>query len=72
MTENKAFLLNGVVGCVVTWGTVILLDAVGAADKFQGVAAILGIVFFSSLISVIGHHYHEKAVAEGKDPDERF
>jgi hypothetical protein len=72
VTENKALILNFVVGCLVTWGSVILLDALGAAGRIQGVVAILGIVVFSFLIGVIGTHYRDKAVAEGKDPDERF
>jgi hypothetical protein len=72
MTEKWALILNVVFGCLVTWGSVILLDALGAANRFQGVAAILGIVVFSFLVGVIGGHYHDKAVAEGKDPDERF
>jgi hypothetical protein len=72
MTENKWMILDVVGGCLVTWGSVFLLDAVGAAEKFQLVAGMLGIVVFSFLIGVIGSHYHDKAVAEGKDPDDRF
>lgn len=72
MTEKQALILDVVVGCLVTWGSVILLDAVGAANKFQGVAGMLGIVVFSFLVGVIGDHYRRKAIAEGKDPDERF
>jgi hypothetical protein len=72
MTEKWALILNFVVGCLVTWGSVVLLDALGAANRFQGVAAILGIVVFSFSVGVIGAHYHDKAVAEGKDPDDRF
>jgi hypothetical protein len=72
MTENKAFILDIVVGCLVTWGSVFLLDAIGAAEKFQLVAGMLGIVVFSFLIGVIGDHYRRKAIAEGKDPDDRF
>ncbi len=72
MTENRALILNVVVGCILTWGTVILLDAVGAANKFQLVAAMLGLVGVPFMVGVIGEHYHRKAEAEGKDPDERF
>ncbi|HEY5332484.1 MAG TPA: hypothetical protein VIJ21_02985 [Solirubrobacterales bacterium] len=72
MTENWAQLLNAVVGCLVTWGTVLLLNAIGAADKFQLVAGLLGIVVFSFMVGVIGDHYRRKAIAEGKDPDDRF
>ena len=60
------------IGCLAPWGSVFLLDALGAAEKFQGVAAMLGIVVFSFLVGVIGHHYRDKAIAEGKDPHERF
>jgi hypothetical protein len=72
MTEKWALILDVVVGCLVTWGSVILLDALGAAEKFQIVAGMLGIVLFSFLVGVITGHYHDKAIAEGKDPDERF
>ncbi len=72
MTENKALLLDAVIGCVLTWGSVILLNALGAADRFQGVAAMLGLVITSFLVGVIGDHYRRKAIAEGKDPDDRF
>jgi hypothetical protein len=72
MTENKAFILDGVIGVVVTCGVVNLLDAIGAAEKFQLVAGMLGIVVFSFLVGVIGDHYRRKAIAEGKDPDDRF
>ena len=72
MTENKAFILDAVVGIVVTVGAVNLLDAIGAAEKFQLVAGMLGIVVFSFLVGVIGDHYRRKAIAEGKDPDDRF
>ncbi|HEY0280714.1 MAG TPA: hypothetical protein VGC32_20810 [Solirubrobacterales bacterium] len=72
MTETKAFILDGVIGIAVTCGVVNLLDAIGAAEKFQLVAGMLGIVVFSFLIGVIGDHYRRKAIAEGKDPDDRF
>jgi hypothetical protein len=72
MTENKALMLDAVVGCLLTWGSVILLNAVGAADRFQGVAAMLGLVITSFMVGVIGEHYRRKAIAEGKDPDDRF
>jgi hypothetical protein len=72
MTENRAQILNFVIGCIVTWGSPILLDALGAAEKFQLVAAMLGLVVFAFRVGVITGHYHDKAVAEGKDPDDRF
>jgi hypothetical protein len=72
MTENKALMLDAVGGCLLTWGSVILLNAIGAADRFQGVAAMLGLVITSFMVGVIGDHYRRKAIAEGKDPDDRF
>jgi Zn-dependent protease with chaperone function len=72
MTENKAQVLNFVVGCVVTWGCAVLLDAVGASTRFQFLPLILGLVVFPFMVGVITNHYHRKAEAEGKDPDERF
>jgi hypothetical protein len=72
MTENKALILDVVLGCLVTWGSVFLLDALGAAEKFKLVAGLLGIVVFSFMVGVIGDHYRRKAIAEGKDPDDRF
>jgi hypothetical protein len=72
MTEKWALILDVVIGCVVTCGAVDLLSAVGAAEKFQLVAAMLGLVGFSYMVGVITGHYHDKAIAEGKDPDDRF
>jgi len=71
MTENQALLLNGLVGCVVTCGCVVLLNALGVADQIQGVAAMLGLCGFSFMFGVIGNHYLDKAGPERKDPDER-
>jgi predicted phage tail protein len=72
MTENKAQILNVVIGIVVTCGSVNLLGAIGAAERFQAVAAMLGLVGCSFMVGVITEHYHCRAEAEGKDPDERF
>ena len=72
MTEKWALILDFMIGCVVTWGSVILLDAIGAAEKFQLVAGMLGLVGTSFMVGVISDHYRRKAEAEGKDPDERF
>jgi hypothetical protein len=66
MTENQALILDVVVGCMVTWGSVILLDAIGAADKYQLVAAMLGLVGTSFMVGVISHLYDRK----GNDRDD--
>jgi hypothetical protein len=71
MTENKALLLDGVVGCVVTWGVVYLLGAIGAAERFEAVAVALGLTVPTFLVGVIGAHYQRKEEEEGKDPDDR-
>jgi high-affinity Fe2+/Pb2+ permease len=72
MTEKRALILDVVGGCLVTWGSVFLLSAVGAAEKFKVTAGLLGIVVFSFMVGVIGDYYRRKAIAEGKDPDDRF
>jgi hypothetical protein len=60
MTENKAFVLDIVLGCLFTWGSVILLNALGVADRIQGLVGVWGIIVTSFLIGVIGVHYAEK------------
>jgi positive regulator of sigma E activity len=72
MTENQAFVLDFVVGLVITLGSIVLLDALGANEGLQLVAALLGLVGTSFMVGVIGEHYQRKAEAEGRDPDERF
>jgi hypothetical protein len=67
MTENKAFLLDIVVGCAATWGSVILLDAVGANDGFQLVAAMLGLAGTAFMIGVIGYFFERKGERSGED-----
>jgi hypothetical protein len=71
MTENKALLLDGVIGCILTWGSVVLLNALGAADRFQGVAAMLGLVITTFLVGVISVHYERKEEADTEDPRKR-
>ena len=63
MTQNKAYVLDIVVGCMVTWGSVILLNGLGAGDKYQLVAAMLGLVGTSFMVGVISWLYEGR----GKD-----
>jgi hypothetical protein len=65
MTENSAFVLDIVIGCLVTWGSVFLLGSVGAADKYQLVAAMLGLGGTSFMVGVIGRHYERKGDDRG-------
>jgi hypothetical protein len=60
MTENKAFVLDIVLGCLFTWGSVILLNALGVADGIQGLVGVWGLVVTSFLVGVIGVHYDRK------------
>ena len=68
MTETKALLLDAVIGCILTWGSVVLLNALGAAGRFQGVAAMLGLVITSFMVGVICVHYERKEDADTEDP----
>jgi hypothetical protein len=60
MTENKAFALDIAVGCLLTWGTVLLLDVLGVPEVIQGLVGAWGIVVMSFFIGVIGVHYGRK------------
>jgi hypothetical protein len=63
MTQNRAYVLDIVVGCMATWGLVILLDVVGANDGIQFLAGMLGLVITSFMVGVISWLY------EGRDGD---
>jgi hypothetical protein len=67
MTQNKAYVLDIAIGCMVTWGSVILLDAVGANDGFQLVAALVGLVGTSFMVGVISWLYEGRDTREGQD-----
>ncbi|HEY2055181.1 MAG TPA: hypothetical protein VGH14_14715 [Solirubrobacterales bacterium] len=71
MTEIQAFLLDAVVGCVLTWGSVVLLAVIGANDGFQLVAAMLGLAITSFMVGVIGRHYEREEIGRGEDPERR-
>jgi hypothetical protein len=71
MTENKAFVLDGVVGCLVTWGSVIALNALGVNDTIQVLAGVWGLVATSFMVGVIGRHYERKEIERGEDPEYR-
>jgi hypothetical protein len=53
MTKRQAFAIDAVVGCIVTWGSVILLNALGADDGIQGAVAMLGLAGTSLMVGVI-------------------
>ena len=67
MTQNKAYVLDIAVGCMVTWGSVILLDALGANDGFQLVAALVGLVGTSFMVGVISWLYEGRGAGDGQD-----
>jgi hypothetical protein len=69
MTKHRAFAIDVVVSCLITWGSVILLNALGANEQLQGVAAMLGIAGGAAMIGVITVHYVHKREAEEKDQD---
>jgi len=69
MTENKALLLDGIVGCLVTWGIVFTLGALGAPERFQAVAVMLGLAIPPFMFGVISEHYRRKREAERKDAE---
>jgi lipopolysaccharide export LptBFGC system permease protein LptF len=66
MTENKAYVLDIVVGCLATWGAVILLNAVGANGGLQFLVGMWGLVITAFMVGVIGTHYGRK---KGKRED---
>jgi hypothetical protein len=72
MTKRLAFAIDAVVGCSITWGSVLLLSMLGANEDLQLVAAMTGLSGTSLMVGVIGVHYARKReAAEGKDPDAR-
>jgi hypothetical protein len=72
MTKRLAFAIDAVVGCSITWGSVLLLSMLGANEDLQLVAAMTGLSGTSLMVGVIGVHYARKREAqEGKNPDAR-
>jgi hypothetical protein len=72
MTKRLAFAIDAVVGCSITWGSVLLLSMLGANEDLQLVAAMTGLSGTSLMVGVIGVHYARKREAEeGKDTDAR-
>jgi hypothetical protein len=72
MTKRLAFAIDAVVGCSITWSSVLLLSMLGANEDLQLVAAMAGLSGTSLMVGVIGVHYARKREAEeGKDPDAR-
>ena len=66
MTKRQAFLVNAVVGCLLTWGSVPALTALGVDDRIQFVVAMLGLVATSFMVGVIGVHYYRKEIERGE------
>ena len=72
MTKRQAFAVDAVVGCLITWGSVLLLSALGANEGFQLVAAMVGLSGTSFMVGVIVVHYARKReTEEGKSRDAR-
>ena len=72
MTKRLAFAIDAVVGCSITWGSVLLLSMLGANEDLQLVAAMTGLSGTSLMVGAIGAHYARKSEAEeGKAPDAR-
>jgi hypothetical protein len=72
MTKHQAFALNILIGCLVTWGSIPALAALGVGDEIQGVIAMLGLVATSFMVGVIVVHYGRKEeVEEAKGLDRR-
>jgi hypothetical protein len=71
MTKRQAFALDAVVGCLLTWGSIPLMGALGVADQIQGVVAMLGMVATCFMVGVIGVHYSRRRQAEEEDPGRR-
>jgi hypothetical protein len=67
MTENQAYVLDFVVGCLVTWGSVVLLSVLGVNEQLQFVAAMLGLCGGSFMVGVISVHYERKENGRGDD-----
>jgi hypothetical protein len=70
MTKHRAFAIDIVVSCLVTWGSVILLNALGADERVQGVAAVLGIAGGAAMVGLITVHYVHKREAEEAEQDQ--
>jgi hypothetical protein len=68
MTKHHAFALDAVVGCLITWGSVPLLTALGAGERLQIVVAMLGLVGTCAMVGVIATHYARKRV-EAEESD---
>ncbi len=72
MTKRLAFAIDAVVGCSITWGSVLLLSMLGANEDLQLVAAMTGLSGTSLMVGAIGAHYARKREAEeGKAPEAR-
>ena len=68
MTKHQAFGLNMLIGCLVSWGSILIVAALGVSDEVQGVIAILGLVATSFMVGVIATHYARKRI-EAEESD---
>ncbi|HEX4730448.1 MAG TPA: hypothetical protein VH299_04230 [Solirubrobacterales bacterium] len=68
MTKHQAFALDAVVGCLITWGSVPLLTALGVGERIQLVVAMLGLVGTCAMVGVITTHYARKRI-EAEESD---
>jgi hypothetical protein len=64
MTKRQAYAVDAAVGCLLTWGSVPLMEALGVGDAVQGVVAMLGMCATCFMVGVIGAHYARKQKAE--------
>ena len=66
MTRQQAFLVDGAIGCLVTWRSVPLLAALGVGDKVQAVVAMLCLAGTCLMIGAISEHFRRKEEGESK------
>jgi hypothetical protein len=72
MSKRQAYAVDIVVSCLVTWTSVILLNAIGAGEEVQFVAAMLGIVGGAMMAGAILVHYvHKREAAEAQERERR-
>ena len=60
MSENTAYVIDIVVGTLLSCGVVILLSALGASSGLQALVGVWGLIITAFMVGVIGIHYGEK------------
>lgn len=63
MTEIQAYIVDFIVGLVVTLGAIVLLESLGVGDTCQGVVGMLGLVGTAWMVGPISDHYERKRAA---------